>query len=263
VRKALLPAALAGAVLILVSTGISGSPGTAMREAATGYAGNLSSGNVDSARAYLTESLAILVGPRILMAAPAPLWSGRLLPGRVEARGLPVVEYAPDGSARTLWLRSEGRAWAVSGDTWLDGVLGSAAMICRSYALSIVPLVSEGRPAIGFLCPVTGFSYYVDGETGMLECPSGHLGGGLGLGPGLCGERRAQVASEVLGYLSVGYEFPTSLEEMWQQSSGEFGQRSGYRCPDNGYSYYALQDSLVWCPFHQAGAPVFAAGGEP
>jgi hypothetical protein len=263
VRKALFPAIIAVLVVALVATGIQSSPGSAMRAAAAGYAERLSSGDADSAWTYLTDSLSSLAGVRLLSAFPAPAWGGSILTGREDSRGFPISALGEGGESRTLWLRLEGGAWSVSGDTWLDGVLGSAAMVCREFAMSVLPQVTAGAPAEGFSCPVSGTAYFIDEETGSLLCSAGHLGEGLSIGSGACDEQRARAAAEVRSYMEEGHEFPSTIEGMWQASSGAFGQRGGYRCPDNGYSYYVLQDSLVWCPFHQAGSPVFATGLEP
>jgi hypothetical protein len=261
-RKASFPAVLAAATLALVLTGVHNSPGKALRETALDYSGSLASGLPDSARVFLTDSLAALAGPGLFQSAAPPAGGGDLTIGREEARGFPALIRALEGgSSRTIWMRREGHGWAVSGDTWLDGLLGSAAVICRNYAVSILPLISAGSPAGGFACPISGLPYFMDESMGTLRCPSGHLGDGLGTGSGQCEGRRGEVTLEVRGFLDAGYGFPSTLEEMWQLSSGEFGQRGGYRCPDNGYSYYELLDSTVWCPFHEAGSPIPAAGG--
>jgi len=262
VKRTLPAAAFLAAVAILVGTGMHGSPGSAMRIAIEGYASGLASCDAVSAASFLSESLAALVGPAALESSRAPEWSGRLLIGREEARGFAVL-LGGNGASRMIWLRRSGDSWAVSGDTWLDGVLGSAAMTCRDYAMDILPQVSGGAPAEDFSCPVSGLPYYVDPGTGRLLCPSGHLGEGLRVGSSACDGRRAGVAAEVERYVEAGYSFPGSLEEMWQESGGAFGQRGGYRCPDDGYSYYTLSDSMIWCPFHRAGTPVTPAAPEP
>lgn len=268
-RRLAFPAIVAGISCLLVLSAIPSSPGTAVRQAASRYIDALASGDQAAAHSMLTDSLAGLLAPEALLAAPVPGASGPPMPGRTDERGLAVTLPVEGGGARTIWLVREDGGYAVSGDTFIDWIMGSAAVICREHALEILPSVSAGSDAGDFACPLSGLPYEVAPSTGRLLCPAGHLGDGLETGGDACGAEREQVAGVVRGYIAAGHAFPLTFEEMWSVSSGEFGQPGGYRCPDNGYSYYGLRDSAVYCPFHNSFTPVLpvlssrSSEGEP
>ena len=61
---------------------------------------------------------------------------------------------------------------------------------------------------------------------------------------------RDSLAGVVSDYILAGYRFPDSFAGMFEESDGEFSQRGGFRCPDNGYVYYEITGEGVFCPFH-------------
>jgi hypothetical protein len=248
-------------VALLGVTGILESPGAEIRSAAGGYVLAASSGASEEACALLTDSLSELIAPQAFGLLPAPPQASSTDLGREEPRGFSASIELSDGSTRTVWLRREGGSWRISGDSWLDGVLGAAGMLCREYGLSVLAGIAGGEAASDFSCPVTGAPYSVDAARGVLICPAGHLGDGLAIGGDACAARRSEVAREVSLFVSQGHDLPLSPGDMWSESGGAIGQPGGYRCPDNGYSYYEIRDSSVWCPFHAAGTPV--PGREP
>ena len=133
--------------------------------------------------------------------------------------------------------------------------MGSASVICRDYALSVViPAAASGTDPSTMSCPFSGQPYSVAGE--RLVCPAGHLGDGVDIRGDECGARRVEAAAAVLSWMEEGHGFPDNFEEIWEGSGGAIGLPGGYRCPVNGYSFYTLVDSGVWCPFHQELTPV-------
>lgn len=245
---------LAAAVL-LAAAGLLDPPGASLRKTALEYAA-LAVSDPAAASSLLTDSLSALVRPEAFQAGGVRESAGGPVLGRQDERGFQVLVPEQGGGSRTIWLRRENDRWRVSGDTFLDRILNSAQALCRSYALSIAPAVIAGTPADSFACPVTGLRYGMDSTGCLLVCPAGHLGEGLETGGGACAARRALAASEVASFVAAGHPMPSSFEEMWEAGDGQYGQPGGYRCPDNGYSFYEITDSTVFCPFHQAGTPV-------
>lgn len=245
---------LAAAVL-LAAAGLLDPPGSALRKTALEYA-ELSGSDPAAASALMTDSLSDLARPEVFAAGGVRRAVGGPVLGGRDERGFQVLVPEQGGGSRTIWLRRENDRWRVSGDTFLDRVMGSAPALCRSCALSIAPAVMSGTPADSFFCPVTGLPYGMDATGRLLVCPAGHLGEGLEIGGGACADRRAVAASEVAAYVAGGHPMPTSFEEMWEEGGGQYGQPGGYRCPDDGYSFYVISDSMVFCPFHRAGTPV-------
>ncbi|MBD3369122.1 hypothetical protein GF402_02010 [Candidatus Fermentibacteria bacterium] len=239
-------------------------PATSMRKVAGSYLWNLDTGNLEEAYGLLTDSLRGEVAVPLLEHLSDSTAPGRLLLKGREARGYAVAEKGADGSSRMVWLRREGDGWRVGGDSSLDGVLGRASMMCREHAGEVVlPSVMAGRSPENYSCPVTGAAYHLSPDSGRLVCPAGHLGDGLNVTGLACSQRRDSVAATVAEYLAEGHPYPSSLPEMWRSSGGRFGQRGGYRCPDNAYAYYRLlPDSTVYCPHHDAATEVAVCPGS-
>ncbi len=168
-----------------------------------------------------------------------------------DSGGVRMSGVSGERGSRIVWL-TDGDPPGVIRDTALDNLLGQAVFICRENALAH----PEGS------CPVSGASYSYDSATGLVVCPDGHLGEGLFVNSLSCGVRRDSVAMEVEAYMAAGYPAPASLEDMYTESSGEFGRRGGYRCPENGYAYYSIRDGAVYCPFHGETTQVQAAVEE-
>ncbi len=246
----LLPALLAVCAALALTAGPS-SPGAALRASATGYCDALVRGDVETAHGFLSDSLGGLVSPEALSLAMPPASSGSAAVSRHEARGWPVSLPLEGGGSRTVWMCRAGSGWRVCGDTWLDGLIGSASVLCRDYALSVVlPSVMRGAPADSFHCPFSGGSYSVDPATGMLVCPAGHLGAGIDAAGDACSLRREEAAREVVLWMDRGNPLPGSFQDLWEASGGELGMPGGYRCPDDGYSFYRITASGVSCPYH-------------
>lgn len=253
-----LPVALVLVPAILVISALPGSPGSRIRRVSDAYILSIEEGRPGEARDFLTDSLTGLVSEAAMgYAVSAGLPSrGSGSIGRQEQRGWPFRMSLPDGGSRLLWFRFENGEWSISGDTMLDALMGSASVICRDFVLSsVLPAVAAGASAPSFTCPVSGLPYEVSG--GMLVCPSGHLGDGIDLLDDACGARRAEAASVVADWVGAGNPFPSTLEELWELSGGTAGLPGGYRCPVNGYSFYTLADSSVWCPYHMLATPVY------
>lgn len=214
------------------------------------YLDLLASGDTAGACSLLTDSLAGMIDDGSLAQLDAAVTRGGFTTGRMEQRGLPLSVESVSGGSRTLWLRStQGDGWRISGDSSLDNVLGSGTMLCSSFARrTVVPAVSGGEDPSGFACPVSGAAYEL--RNGLLVCPSGHLGNGIDTGGSACSARRDSLAGIVLDYVSEGYAFPSSFQEMFAESQGRYGQRGGYHCPDDGYSYYTISGDGIFCPFH-------------
>lgn len=251
--KASAPAVLAA---LLVVSALPGSPGSGIRDTAAGYLSSLERGATADARSLLDDSLADLV-PEAALGRMQP-WEGdpgRGSIGRLGPRGWPLEIPSGEGGSRILWLRNEDGEWFVSGDTRLDALMGSASVVCMDYALSVaVPAVAAGADPSGMACPFSGTGYTV--VDGRLVCPAGHLGAGIVLAGDGCGARRAEVAAMVGGWVAAGNPFPGDLGEIWESSGGQTGLPGGYRCPVDGYSYYSLADSGIWCPYHEELTPV-------
>lgn len=246
-------------VLIVVFALVSrrASAGLEMRDTASTYLARVRSGDCEAAWRLLTDSLGGLVLPgRLSILAegtPSPPAFARI--GAREERGRAISMLLENGQTRMVWLRrSPPDGYRVSGDTGLDGLLAGATIICRDYAEGVVaPAVRAGSTAAGYRCPFSGAPYGIDSLSGNLVCSAGHLGEGISLTGEACSIRRDSVVAELEAYLRAGFPAPGSLEEMWALSDGEFGRRGGYRCPDNGYSYFVLRDCEIYCPHHDKG----------
>ena len=222
-----------------------GSPGIRLREAALSYTEALESGRTGEALAMMTVETAngfsesFLSG---LTGTPAP--ENFVFDG-TDNRGIRMAGETGEHGTRIVWLSSDCEIRVVH-DTALDNLLGNAVVLCRANALAD----PQGR------CPVSGQPYEYDPATGTVLCPQGHLGEGLVISSDGCSMRRDSVAAELAAFLEAGYPWPASLEDIYNTSSGEFGRRGGYRCPDNGYKYYEIRDGAVYCPFHEEATPV-------
>ncbi|MBN1433194.1 hypothetical protein JW921_00425 [Candidatus Fermentibacterales bacterium] len=241
-----------------------GSRGLLISSTALSYLERTRSGDLPGAWSLLTDSLQSLVlADRLapLSGPPGRIRHTRI--GRVDERGRILSVLFEDGRTRTIWLRPGGPGLRVSGDSSLDGLLAAAAMECRDYAReSVIPAVLAGEPAGSFSCPWSGRPYVLEESAGRLACPAGHLGDGLALGDERCSARREEVLRVLELYLEAGYPFPESLDDVWRNSEGVFGQRGGYRCPDHGYSYYEIRDGQVFCPWHDAASGSEAVTGR-
>lgn len=222
----------------------------------------LAAGDTEGAFALLSDSLAGLVSPSVLESLAEGSPPEGIRTGGMEKRGFTLSVPASDGGSRTLWLRQDHEGdWRVSGDSSLDNLIGSATLICLSFARdSVIPDLYRGIDAGSHSCPVSGRSYYL--EDGKLFCPAGHLGDGLETRGAACGQLRDSLARTVEEYLSEGYEYPSSFQEMYLESAGAYGQSGGFRCPDQGYSYYRITLEGVYCPFHDRTSPVMTPGTD-
>lgn len=220
------------------------SPGVLEANRVNEYLSALSEGEWPDSTVWsmLTDSLGLLVSPRFLsglQGLPAP---DRVFMDGIDIRGIRWTAVAGQ-TVRVLWLEKCSPGYRVRGDSSLDGLLGGAAILCREAALS-------GSQA----CPISGRAYDVD--EGVVICPSGHLGGGLSMSPDACRFRREEVAGVVRAFLAQGYAMPPDLESIFTESGGSLGQRGGWRCTDNGYSYYFIRGDSVVCGHHDASTPV-------
>mgnify|MGYP001305240649 FL=1 len=250
-RAALLAAAFIAALLARGS-----STGRELIGTGSEYLDLLESGLPEAACDLFTDSLASMISPASL--APLELFGsyGSIRTGGMEERGFRVSVSSPEGGSRTLWLRRDlSGEWRISGDSSLDNVLGSATMICSSFARdSVIPAVSGGSDAGSFRCPVSGYAYRV--EAGLLLCPAGHLGEGLAIGGDRCAALRDSLVEVIEDYLSEGYEYPSSFSRMHDESSGLYGRPGGFRCPDHGYSYFEITSDGIFCPYHEQLTPI-------
>ncbi len=226
------------------------------------YLDHLAAEEPEMAYSMLTDSLALLLAPSVLTEVEGT-WTGGIRAGRMEDRGFTLSVSSSQGGSRTLWLRTETSGeWKVSGDTSLDNVLGSATVICSSFArTTVMPAMYEGAFAGDYICPVSGRPYLL--QDGMLICPSGHLGQGLETGGYACDRLRDSLACVIDEYVQSGREYPSSFLEMYTESGGEYGQRGGFHCPDDGYAYYRITPEGIVCPYHGRTTPVASQSGEP
>lgn len=256
-----LAAALILAVLLITAL-VAREFSTGGQITATGveYLELLVAGDTEDALALLSDSLAGMVSPYVLESLAGGSPPEGIRTGGMEERGFSLSVPASDGGSRMLWLRrSREGDWRVSGDSSLDNLLGSATLLCVSFArATVIPDLYRGIDPGGHSCPVSGRSYYL--EDGKLFCPAGHLGDGLETGGVACGLFRDSLAGTVEEYLSEGYEYPSSFQEMHLRSDGAYGQSGGFRCPDQGYAYYRITGEGVYCPFHDRTSPVETPG---
>ena len=248
-RKLLLPLLM---VLLLLFAFIARENSTGKALIGTGreYLELLAEGKLDEVHSMLTDSLGkLLAAPALQPLTTAPLGSG-LSAGGMEARGFRLSTRLNEGGSRTLWvLQDDYGTWRISGDSSLDNILGSATLVCSDFAMNVViPAIAEGDSAENFVCPVSGTCYEI--IENRLVCPAGHLGEGLEITGDRCRLRREEVARVLKDYLAAGYELPEDPARMYSVSGGLFGQRGGYRCPDNGYAYYEITASGIHCPHH-------------
>ncbi len=240
-RKAL-PFMLIPLLVLIAFVARSQSPGMIRSGFVTEYLAALDETPPDEAWGMLSDSLALLVSPAFLDGLEGLSSPERVLMDGTDSRGIRMAAVS-GGNVRVVWLAETEAGYRVRGDAMLDGLLGGAVLLCRAAAAS-----GSG------VCPVSGREYSV-GQN-LLICPSGHLGSGLRLTSEACAIRRGEVAGVVRDFLSRGYSMPTDLESIHTVSGGEIGQRGGWRCPDNGYSYYVLQGDSVLCLHHAASTPV-------
>lgn len=242
---------IAGIGILCILTAVlsrPGSRGVQLRRAAAEYTRALESGRTAEALEMMTpETAEGLCGEFLLRLEGVEAPSGFVFDG-TDARGTRMAGRTEDSGTRVLWFSAQGELRVVH-DTALDNILGNAVLLCRASAAED----PSGN------CPVSGEAYIFDPSTGTVTCPRGHLGEGLTVVSDGCSLQRDTVAAELASYIEAGYLWPGSLEEMFTVSSGEFGRRGGYRCPDNGYKYYELRDGAVYCPFHEESTPVTAA----
>lgn len=248
-----LPAVAAIVLLIIAAFAArTSSTGKKLIDTGRGYIEHLTAGEMEEAHSFLSDSLAATLTPAALEYLADTPATGGIRTGRHEIRGFSISITLLQGGSRTLWLAEEpDGSWAITGDTSLDNILGSATVLCSSYARdTVIPALFEGRAPEEFVCPVAGASHYYT-EDGVLFCSAGHLANGLDTGGSACSTLRDSLALVVTRYTSAGYDYPLSFGEMFEQSSGEFGQRGGFHCPDNGYSYFEITSDGVYCPFHR------------
>ncbi len=198
----------------------------------------------------MSDSLAALVSPVFLELLDNSASSGRTTIGNIESRGYTVSMALEQGGSRTIWLREDDSGkWEIAGDSSLDNLLGRATVMCTAFAQeTVIPAYRNGIDPGDYDCPISGKPYFLEGS--MLLCPSGHLADGLDVAGSSCMLLRDSLAEVVSGYIFAGYTFPESFSGMFEESDGEFSQRGGFRCPDNGYVYYEITAEGVFCPFH-------------
>lgn len=250
--KKALEAAAVILLLIIAVAARGNSTGKRLIDTGRGYIEYLAAGETEEAYSFLSDSLAALLSPGVLSSLEGAPAAGSIRTGRAENRGFNISVSLAEGGSRTLWLRAGADGnWKITGDTSLDNVLGSATVICSSYAReTVIPALSGGRTIESFLCPFeSGSHYYI--ENGILFCSAGHLGNGIDIGGSACRTLKDSLAAVVYEYTSAGYVYPSSFGEMYERSDGVFGQRGGFHCPDDGYSYYEITSKGIYCPFHR------------
>ncbi|MCK4671338.1 MAG: hypothetical protein KAT47_02270 [Candidatus Aegiribacteria sp.] len=226
------------------------STGKALLDTSREYLETLSSENTEDAYFLLSDSLAALVSPVFLELLDNSPSSGRITIGNIESRGYTISMALEQGGSRTIWLREDDLGeWEIAGDSSLDNLLGRATVMCTGFVQeTVIPAYRNGVDPGDYGCPISGEPYSLEGD--MLLCPSGHLGDGLDVGGSRCTLLRDSLAEVVSDYILAGYHFPDSFIGMFEESDGEFSQRGGFRCPDNGYVYYEITREGVFCPFH-------------
>ena len=218
------------------------SPGVALENATRNYLGELSRGNAENAWSCLSDSLSRLVSPEFLGGLGGRPGPERVFLDGYDHRGIRMAGISGE-STRMVWFEEKNGEYRVRGDASLDGLLGEAVLLCRAAAMS------GSR-----ICPVSAGEYILSSDS--VKCPAGHLGAGISLSPHTCRARLEEVAGVVRAYLSRVDIMPHDLESVYRLSGGELGQRGGWRCPDNAYSYYALRNDSVVCNHHNQSTPV-------
>ncbi len=239
--------------IILISVAFiarTSSTGKALLDTSREYLETISSGNTEDAYLLLSDSLSALVSPTFLELLDNSSSSGRITIGNIHSRGYTLFISLEQGGSRTIWLReNDSEKWEIAGDSSLDNLLGRATIMCTAFVQeAVIPAYHNGVDPGEYLCPISGEPYSLEGC--MLLCPSGHLGEGLDLGGSSCMLLRDSLSGIVSDYIFAGYRYPDSFAGMFEESSGEFSQRGGFRCPDNGYVYYEITGEGIFCPFH-------------
>lgn len=243
--RKILPLLLPPLLFLAALAARSQSPGLVQAELVRDYLAALSAeeeGSDSSAWGMLTDSLGLVASPAFLSGLQGLHAPDRVFMDGSDTRGIRWTAVSGQ-TARVVWLEESGSGFRIRGDSSLDGLLGGAVMRCREAALS-------GSP----VCPVSGRAYESNGS--LLVCPSGHLGAGLSMSPDECRLRREEVAGVLREFLAAGFAMPPDLESIFTESGGSLGLRGGWRCPDNGYSYYFLRGDSVVCGHHDASTPV-------
>jgi len=243
-RRFLLSLCIPAAAVVFALIARPGSLGIQLKASAEAYSRALSEGNSSDARGMMVPELAQSVSAEFLARL-----AGTAVPDDFRFSGIDEGGFLMNGTAgqagtRVIWFSVSNNGILVAGDTALDNILGSAAILCRENA-AVNP--------DGF-CPVSGVQYLYDSDTGIVVCSEGHLGDGIVINSNSCSLSRDSVSTELREYLEAGYDFPETLEELFTLSGGMYGRRGGYRCPDNGYKYYELRDGSIYCPFHEESA---------
>lgn len=221
------------------------SPGSRLEAAALEYARSLDGGDASRALQAMEPAMKDLYCESFLLGLQGSgVPEGFRFDG-TDQRGVRMTGEVPGSGSRVIWFSSINHPMVVH-DTAIENLMGEAVLQCRQNAMA--------DPSGS--CPVSGKPYSYDTATGTVICSSGHLGEGITVNSGGCAARRDSVAAEVADYIAAGFGQPATLEEMYDNSSGEYGRRGGYRCPDNGYSYYEIRDGAVFCPFHEEASPI-------
>ncbi|MBC8428913.1 MAG: hypothetical protein H8D05_01575 [FCB group bacterium] len=209
-------------------------------------------GDLDSAYILNTDSLAALYNPEILASLQDSIEQEKIIIDKLEERGYHCTLILPDGNSRSIWLQHVDGNWRISGDSDLDKILGSADMLCTSYARdSLIPLLLTDVLLDSASCPVSGKLYVI--ENGILVCPAGHLGNGIDIYGEECALFCDSLNTIIHSYHEMGYPPATSFADIFENSNGEFGQPGGYHCPNNVYTYYEIIDNGAVCPVHGVG----------
>jgi hypothetical protein len=218
-----------------------GSLGIQLQSSAEVYSSALSAGNPSEARVMMAPEIARQVSDEFLARLEGTEVPHNFGFDGVDAVGFRMTGTTGETGTRVIWFSALGGEILVTGDTALDNILGSAAILCRENAAA----QPDG------CCPVSGAPYRYNLETGLVVCPEDHLGTGIVINSNSCSLSRDSVSIELSEYLEAGFEYPETPEEMFTLSGGMYGRRGGYRCPDNGYKYYELRDGAIYCPFHE------------
>ncbi len=220
-----------------------------MKETVEEYLEFLNRGDIEYAYTLNTDSLAALYDPELLTSLQDSLIVEKIIAEKLEERGYRCTLILPDGNSRSIWLQRVDGDWRISGDSELDNILGTAEMLCTSYAQgTVVPLLLEGTPLNSFSCPISGEMYIM--EDGVLKCPARHLTDGIDVYGRECTLFCDSLNTIINTYYAEGYPPALSFSDMFENSEGAFGQRGGYHCPNNAYTYYEIINAEAVCPVH-------------